>query len=128
MSDTIFMRDLQFYGYHGVYEEERKLGQRFVVSVALTCDLQPASTTDDIALTVNYGEVYTEVKKVVEGPSKKLVEAVAEEIATTVLRTFPRVQSIRVRLEKPGAPIAGVFDTVGVEIERFSANAATAMQ
>lgn len=116
--DQIFMEGMQFYGYHGVYSEESRLGQRFVVSLVLSCDLRDAVRTDDLSLTVNYGEVYNVVKEIVEGPPRRLVEAVAGDIAASVLARFGMVERVRVRLEKPGAPIAGIFSAAGVEIER----------
>lgn len=118
MSDKIFLTSMPFFGRHGVFAEETKLGQRFMVTVELCFDLRQAARADDLALTVNYGDVYNIVRMVVEGPPKKLVETVAEDIAAILLREYVMIDRLRVRVEKPGAPIAGVFDTVGVEIER----------
>ncbi|MCI0183560.1 dihydroneopterin aldolase [Sulfoacidibacillus ferrooxidans] len=118
MADVIFIRDMEFFGYHGVFTEEQRLGQRFVISLRLLCDLEPAALHDDLTLTVDYGDVYNRVKEVVEGRKRKLVESVAQDIANTVLRCYPIVHTVVVHMEKPGAPIAGIFETVGVEIER----------
>ncbi len=118
MSDKIFLTGMSFFGRHGVFDEETKLGQRFMVTVELYFDLRKAARADDLALTVNYGDVYNRVRIVVEGPPRKLVETVAEDIAAILLREYVMIDRLRVRVEKPGAPIAGVFDTVGVEIER----------
>ncbi len=122
VEDTIFMNGMEFYGYHGFFPEEQRLGQRFVISLTLLCDLEPAARNDDLALTVDYGDVYNIVKEVVEGPPYKLVESVAQDVANVVLGTYPMVDQIKVHLEKPGAPIAGVFATVGVEIVRSRTN------
>ncbi len=118
MADKIMMVGMPFFGRHGVFAEETKLGQRFLVSVELDCDLRRAGQADDLALTVNYADVYNIIRTVVEGPPKKLVEAVAEDIASILLREYAMIDRLHVRVEKPGAPIAGVFETVGVEIER----------
>lgn len=118
MTDRIFLRDMQFYGYHGVYGEENRLGQRFVISVEMESDVSAAAKNDDLSMTVNYGEVYNVVKEIAEGPPRRLVETVADEIARAVLERFALVQRVRVRLDKPGAPIAGVFAAAGVEVER----------
>ena len=115
----ILLRGLTFYGYHGVKAEERKLGQRFVVDLTLGLDLGPAGRSDDLGLTVDYGEAYRAVRELVEGPSVDTLEALAEAIARALLGRFRRLDSIIVRVEKPGAPIAGArFDTVAVEITR----------
>ena len=118
MSDKIFLTGMPFFGRHGVFDEETRLGQRFLVTVELDCDLRQAGQADDLALTVNYADVYNIIRTVVEGPPKKLVEAVAEDIASILLREYAMIDRLHVRVEKPGAPIAGVFETVGVEIER----------
>lgn len=118
LRDVMFLQDMPFYGSHGVYAEERRLGQRFVVSVWLTQDLKPAAATDDLSLTVNYADVYNRVREVVEGPAHSLLETVAERICAVLLRDFAKLEAVRVRIEKPGAPIPGVFGSVGVEIER----------
>lgn len=114
----IFIHDMQFYGYHGVYVEETKLGQRFTVSVDLQCDMRLAAQHDDLTLTVNYAEVYNVVKAVMEGDPYQLLEAVAEHVASSLLQRFNMIHTVRVRLEKPNAPIAGIFAVAGVEIER----------
>ncbi|KUO95098.1 dihydroneopterin aldolase [Ferroacidibacillus organovorans] len=116
--DCIIMEELAFFGRHGVYEEETKLGQRFVVTLHLYGDFQKAAAFDDVALTVDYGKVYEVVKQIVEGPPVKLVETVAQRIAQAILESFSRILTVTVRLEKPGAPIQGVFGTVGVEMTR----------
>lgn len=115
--DRIIMRGLEFYGYHGVLPEEHRLGQRFLVDVELQVELQAAGRADDLRLTIDYGEVYRQIKSVVEGPPLSLIEAVAERIAATLLG-WPPVSSVVVRVHKPGAPIPGPFGMISVEIER----------
>lgn len=122
MADTIYIQDMQFYGRHGVFLEEQKLGQRFSVSLVLTLDLQPSATQDDLTLTVNYGDVYNRVKEIIEGVPYKLLEAVAHRICMALLHAYPIVHGVRVRLDKPGAPIPGIFASVGVELERSQAD------
>ena len=124
--DTVFMDGLTFYGYHGVFPEETRLGQRFVVSLRLRCDTTRASRSDDLRDTVDYGKVYNIVEEIVQGEPCRLVETVAERIAQRVLGAHPAVRSVVVRLEKPQAPIRGVFAAVGVEVERRQAPDAVA--
>ncbi|WAH35847.1 dihydroneopterin aldolase [Alicyclobacillus dauci] len=116
--DEIVLTGMQFFGYHGVMPEENVTGGRFVVNARLECDLREAGETDDVSTTVDYGQVYEVVKEVVEGEPKKLIEAVAESIATRLLNKFARVQTVNVEVEKPGAPIPGVFGQVSVKIRR----------
>ncbi len=116
--DSIFLTRMQFYGRHGVHREETALGQRFIVSVRLAVDCLEAGLHDDLQLTVNYGEVYNVIKGIVQGTPFKLLEALAQAVADAVLGHFSFVARIEVTIEKPGAPIDGIFDTVGVQIER----------
>lgn len=116
--DFIKIEAMEFYGYHGCLAEENKLGQKFFVDIELGLDLQQAGQQDDLNATVNYAEVYDETKKIVEGKPVKLIECLAEKISAMVLEKFALVQVVKVVIHKPGAPIAGVFRDVSVNITR----------
>lgn len=118
MMDFIHVNDMEFYGYHGVFPEENKLGQRFRLTVSLAVDLSKAGETDELEYTVHYGEVYEVCRAVVEGPPKKLVEAVAEEVASRILSQFSLVKGIRVQMIKPDPPIPGHYRSVAIELSR----------
>ncbi|KHF33777.1 Dihydroneopterin aldolase [Paenibacillus sp. P1XP2] len=72
--DKMKLHRMEYYGYHGVFEEERKLGQRFYIDLELELDLREAGRNDDLSKTVNYAEVHELVKKVVETESFRLIE------------------------------------------------------
>ncbi|HEV2125762.1 MAG TPA: dihydroneopterin aldolase [Chloroflexota bacterium] len=117
--DRIFLEGMVFYGYHGVDAAEKTLGQRFVVDVEIAKDLRAPGRTDSVADTVNYADVYRFAKNVVEGPSRDLLEAVAEEIARRIAEYWPEIEEIRVRVRKPEVSIKGsVLAAAGVEIVR----------
>lgn len=116
--DKILLNGLDFYGYHGVFPEETKLGQRFVVDLVLGVELSEAGKTDDLTKTINYADIFQTVKAIVEGHPFKLVEAVAEKIAKDLLDNFPLVQNCTVKLIKPNPPIPGHYSSVAVEIIR----------
>ncbi|RYM04921.1 2-amino-4-hydroxy-6-hydroxymethyldihydropteridine diphosphokinase [Sporolactobacillus sp. THM7-7] len=109
---------MRFYGYHGALPEEKKIGQRFLVDVTLSVDLYQAGISDRLDQTINYAQVYSIVREIVEGPSCKLIERVAERIAETLLNTFSMAQSCLIRVIKPDPPIAGHYDSVAVEVIR----------
>ena len=79
MLDKIYLNELEFYGYHGVLEEEKRLGQRFRINVVLEMNLRKAGETDDLNETISYAEVYTVCKEIAEGKSYDLIEALARE-------------------------------------------------
>lgn len=67
---------------------------------------------------IHYGHVYECIREIVEGEAKRLIEAVAEVIASELFIRFPQLQSCTVKVIKPGAPIPGNLDSVAVEIYR----------
>ncbi|MHB1420001.1 MAG: dihydroneopterin aldolase, partial [Bacillota bacterium] len=115
--DKILLRGMEFYGYHGVLEEERRLGQWFTVDLELVCDLRLAGTTDDLRDTVDYADVYEQVQEIVTGTPFQLVETLAEIIAARVMKNT-LVKGVVVRVEKKQAPIKGHFQSVGVQVTR----------
>ena len=117
-SDEVFLEGLQFYAYHGVNPEERALGQRFLVDVALETDLRAAGAGDDLDRTINYSAVYKRVRAIVEGPPRRLIEAVAEEIAAALLAEFPAT-AVTVVVRKPEVALKGAFlGAAGVRVRR----------
>jgi len=116
--DTIKLERIQLFGNHGVFAEENKLGQRFYVSLEMKLDLRAAGKNDDLAETVNYAEAYELVKRVVEGEPFKLIEALAETLATRLLDAYAKIHEVTVRVVKPHPPFDIVFDGVTVEITR----------
>ncbi|WP_309122852.1 dihydroneopterin aldolase [Paenibacillus sp.] len=116
--DTMKLERIQLYGRHGVFAEENRLGQRFYVSLELKLDLSKAGETDDLQHTVNYAEVYGLVKDVVEGETFKLLEALAETLASRILDAYAKIHEVTVRVMKPHPPFDIVFDGVTVELTR----------
>ncbi|QBP42998.1 MULTISPECIES: dihydroneopterin aldolase [Paenisporosarcina] len=117
--DYIHVNEMEFWGNHGVFAEETKLGQRFRVTLSLAVDLQEAGQTDDLEKTVNYAEAFFICQKIVETNPAKLVETVAERIATEILTKFKgRVKGCKVMVIKPDPPIPGHYRSIAVEITR----------
>jgi len=118
MTDRIILADMAFFGRHGVSDEERSAEQEIDVDIELEADLARAGASDDLADTVNYSRVFDACREVVEGHSFKLLEAIAEAIATRLLADFQPVRAVTVRVRKPGVPIDGRLEYAGVTIER----------
>ncbi|MFB8146030.1 dihydroneopterin aldolase [Microbacterium sp. NPDC056003] len=116
-ADEITLTGLRVFGRHGVYDEERRVGQDFVVDVTLRLDTRPAAETDDVADTVHYGELAEQIAAIVGGEPVDLLETLAARIAEQVL-TAELVDSVRVTVHKPNAPIPLSFTDVAVTIER----------
>lgn len=117
MADKILITGIQFYGYHGVSEEEQILGQQFLVDVELTLDLRPAASSDDLTQTVDYGDVVKQVTAIGRTRRFRLLEALAEATATDLLE-LERVREVRVRVVKRAPPLPDVVGSAAVEIVR----------
>lgn len=116
--DKIMARGLTFTACHGVLAAEKVTPQIFMVDLDLLMDLHAAGISDDLKDTVSYAEVYEQVKKIVEEESYNLLEALAENIAASLLYRFP-LQGVEVTVYKPNAPVNGKFDHFAVKINRF---------
>ncbi|MFT8320006.1 MAG: dihydroneopterin aldolase [Bacillus sp. (in: firmicutes)] len=116
--DKIRLTKMEFYGYHGVFPEENKLGQRFIIDLEVEADLKEAGESDNLKYSVNYGQLYFDVKEIVEGEPFQLIEALAENITKKLLNKYSRLESVRVAVIKPDPPIPGHYESVSVEILR----------
>ena len=116
--DRIQVKDMKFFGHHGITEEEQSIGQRIEVDVEIEVDLESAGRADDPNLTLDYALIYQVTKEVVEGKSVKLIETLAEAIADQLIVKL-KVDSAWVKVIKPNPPIDNsVIGYVAVEIQR----------
>ena len=117
-ADKIQIERLEVFANHGVYAEENALGQKFVVSLTLYADLHTAGRRDDLTASIDYGKVCHDVDAYLREHTFKLIEAAAEGVAAQLLSRYDALMGVRVRIEKPWAPIGLSLATVAVEIER----------
>jgi 7,8-dihydroneopterin aldolase/epimerase/oxygenase len=116
--DRIILKDLGFYGYHGVFAEEAKLGQRFFIDLELGTDLTAPAETDRLSAGISYADIYDVVKLTFETQRMKLLEAVANNIVEALFQSFQGVTWIILRIRKPEAPIAMVRGEAAIELHR----------
>ena len=114
---TIELQSLVLFGHHGYLEEERRLGQRFLVDLWADLD-DAAASSDDIDETVDYRHLAALVREVFAGPERLLLEALATATADGVIERFPRVTSVRVRVRKPDVVLDPPVDHAAVIVER----------
>jgi dihydroneopterin aldolase len=122
VTDRIALINMRFEGRHGVLEEERAQPQPFEVDVELSLDLSLAGVSDDLHHTADYREVFEIVRETIEGPSRQLIESLAETIAARLLADFGTVGvgEVLVRVRKPNVNLPGALDAASVEITRRS--------
>src|SRR5256885_14308245 len=99
-------------------EHETEVGQRFVIDLELFADLSESSHTDRLADTVSYSNVVATATAAFKNTNYKLLERAAGAVADAILTTFTRIRSVKVTVHKPHAPIAAIFDDVGVVLTR----------
>lgn len=117
MTDRIHLRGVEAVGYHGVFPDEKRDGQTFVVDVVIELDLAAAGASDDLADTVSYADIAGEVVTRITGPSFDLIERLAEVVADDVLGRA-LVDAVTVTVHKPQAPVGHPFSDVAVEVHR----------
>lgn len=116
--DKIIIENLELFANHGVFPEETKLGQKFLINMELYLPTRKAGYSDDLIESVNYGEVSHFVTEFLTTHTYKLIEAAAEQTARAVLLHFPLIQKLKFSIHKPWAPVGLPLSDVAVEIER----------
>lgn len=116
--DKIIISRLNVFCNHGVFEEEKINGQNFYVSAEIGIDALKPGKSDELSDSVNYAEVCTMITDWMKSNTCNLIETVAHNLAIMILEYSELVKSVKIRIDKPEAPIGLPFDTVAVEIER----------
>ena len=118
MSDQIVLTGIHGFGYHGLFEHERKDGQDFFVDLTLSVDLTAAAQSDAIEDTVNYAEITDIVVEEITTNPVNLIEKLAARIAERVLNQHLMAQTVAVTVHKPQAPVAAQLKDISVVITR----------
>ena len=116
--DYISIEDLEVFANHGIFEEEINLGQKFLVSGKLFFDVSPAGKSDDLTKSVNYAQVCSDITKWMKNDNYKLIETVAERIATKLLLEHPIIRKVEFTVKKPWAPIGLPLGCVSITVIR----------
>ncbi|MFY7825994.1 MAG: dihydroneopterin aldolase [Flectobacillus sp.] len=112
---TIELEGLEFFAYHGYYEEERKIGNRYQIDVKITVDFSSAAQNDKLKDTVNYEDLYRIIAGVMQIKSK-LLEHVGQLIIDEVRKIYPNVHEVQVGVSKFNPPIGGVCTRAKVTV------------
>ena len=115
---TIELSGLVLFGHHGYLEEERRLGQRFLVDLWVDVADDRALSSDEIEHTADYRRLAAAVREVFAGPEKQLLEGLAGEVVDTILERFPEVGRVHVRVRKPDVVLDPPVEHAAVIVER----------
>jgi dihydroneopterin aldolase len=118
MKDQIVLTGIHGFGYHGVFDHERKDGQDFFVDLTLSVDLTAPSNSDAIEDTVNYAEITDLVVEEITSNPVNLIEKLAGRIAERVLNQHLKVQAVSVTVHKPQAPVSAQLKDIAVLVTR----------
>ncbi|MCK9343509.1 MAG: dihydroneopterin aldolase [Massilibacteroides sp.] len=121
MTTRITLNQMRFYAYHGVLEQERKVGNEFVVSVTLTAPLDTAVQNDKVTDTINYADVYEVLEAQMAIPSN-LLEHAAGRMLKRLKEHFPLLTEISLTLTKPNPPFGGDLQSASVTLEESYKN------
>eukprot|EP00831_Metopus_contortus_P046240 TRINITY_DN37121_c0_g1_i2.p4 TRINITY_DN37121_c0_g1~~TRINITY_DN37121_c0_g1_i2.p4 ORF type:complete len:168 (-),score=33.32 TRINITY_DN37121_c0_g1_i2:43-546(-) len=116
--DKIILKNVEIFANHGVFVEEKALGQKFILDLEISADLKEAGKSGDLTKSIHYGELCHNVEKILKEKSYNLIETAAEKVAEYVLNNYDLAESIKVTIKKPWAPIGRHLDYAAVEIER----------
>jgi len=115
--DTVMIRGLRVYAYHGVKEDEKRKGQPFELDIDVAADLHKACQSDCIDDAINYSSVTKCAVRTMLAEKNDLIERAAQRVADAILQEFP-AKEVTVTLKKPRAPVAADFEYMAVRITR----------
>lgn len=116
--DRIHIKNLEVFGKHGVFPEENRLGQKFLINATFYTNTREAGLKDDLTKSIHYGEVSHFMTSFMMEHTFQLIETAAEQMARAVLLQFPRMEQIKLEILKPWAPIGLPLESVSVEVTR----------
>ncbi|PKL81897.1 MAG: dihydroneopterin aldolase [Ignavibacteriae bacterium HGW-Ignavibacteriae-3] len=116
MTNIIRIRNASFYAYHGAMKEEQHIGGKFEADVDIYTDFSEAAKKDDLKLTIDYHEVYKFINQLVYEKKYFLIESLATMIANELMKKYPGIKKIAVRVRKHSVPVGGVLDYVEAEV------------
>ena len=114
----IIVEQLDIHAYHGWHAHEGEFGQSFLIDLEFEADISEAARNDDLNAAVDYCKVVAETRKLFVDRRYKLIEAAASALADDLLRSFPAMRSIFVRVRKVNPPIPERLNAVGVELRK----------
>ena len=116
--DEIHIDNLEMFANHGVFPEENKLGQKFVINAVLYTDTRKAGLNDDLKASIDYGKVCHLINSFVKGNTFNLIETITERLAEKMLNEIPHLEAVDLEIRKPWAPVGLPLESVSVKISR----------
>ncbi|MGL5646772.1 MAG: 2-amino-4-hydroxy-6-hydroxymethyldihydropteridine diphosphokinase [Clostridium sp.] len=116
--DKVYLKDVEIFSNHGVFKEEKVLGQKFIFDIELGLDMAKAAKENDLEASVHYGELCHGIEKICVDECFDLIETLAEKVSEYILYKYRIVETVRVKVKKPWAPIGRHLKYAAVEVNR----------
>lgn len=116
MKTVLFIDNLEVFANHGLFEEENKLGQKFIFDIKCELNYKKAMFSDEMTDSISYADIAEVVVKTATTNTFNLLERLAGEILKNIFTEFPQIENINLKINKPGAPIKYHFEKCGVEV------------
>ena len=117
MKTVLFIDNLEVFANHGLFEEENKLGQKFIFDIECELNYKKAMFSDEMTDSISYADIAEVVVKTATTNTFNLLERLAGEILKNIFTEFPQIENINLKINKPGAPIKYHFENCGVEVK-----------
>ena len=117
MKTVLFIDNLEVFANHGLFEEENKLGQKFIFDIECELNYKKAMFSDEMTDSISYADIAEVVVKTATTNTFNLLERLAGEILKNIFTEFPQIDNIKLKINKPGAPIKYHFEKCGVEVK-----------
>ncbi|MBK8945930.1 MAG: dihydroneopterin aldolase [Ignavibacteriae bacterium] len=118
MLNVVRIKNAVFYAYHGALKEEQFIGGKFEADVDMFFSFTEAAANDDLSKTINYDEVYKFINKIIHEKKYYLIETLATIIADSLLKTYPILEKVKVKVRKNNVPVGGIIEHVEAEVEK----------
>ena len=117
MRTVLFIDNLEVFANHGLFEEENKLGQKFIFDIECELNYKKAMFSDEMTDSISYADIAEVVVKTATTNTFNLLERLAGEILKNIFTEFSQIENIKLKINKPGAPIKYHFEKCGVEVK-----------
>ena len=117
MKTVLFIDNLEVFANHGLFEEENKLGQKFIFDIECELNYKKAMFSDEMTDSISYADIAEVVVKTATTNTFNLLERLSGEILKNIFTKFSQIENIKLKINKPGAPIKYHFEKCGVEVK-----------
>ena len=117
MNGTIEIEGMEFYAYHGCFEAEQIVGNKFIVYACIRYDCKKAALSDDITDALSYQTAYEIISREMKTNSH-LLENVAHRMIDALYREFPEIQYVKIKVSKLNPPLGGKLYSTSVTLEK----------